>query len=845
MDFRKIGAAFMVLASISITSEAFDTRTHVWVAQQVINDLDRAGDKEDTVTIEPFGEFLVDPVIAHAIRNNPDVYRAGALGPDAFPDIVGGQVTTHPGVDVLLGGWQTDDWLKHVLSSMEQRMDYANLQDVMAGNPDALLAEEESTKSEYESKFFDLYTEADQKADSAAEGFKEIALSYGYLSHAAGDYFAHTYINWYAGDAFELTDDDGLDVELRHMVLEKFIATKQPPLLDVNGNNVGKPHESIYVDEALPVDYIVDTLLQNDDAANQYDLSGSAPHLVYMHQMIENLKDARKELDDIKRNIVSQFIDEIVTEAADAAIAVYTTPYIETAEQAIDACESLGDLLGEDMRIQKQNQLIAARTNNFDLMNENILLRAAWYDDVGDAIGDGIDDTSDNIGDAVDDTSDNVGDVIDDTSDNIGDLLSDTTENLGHAVTTIVAAGADVTQGLIDALDDPCALASDPLEQLIVEVEKASDNLSDFAGDLASLKLIINSIDAVLGNWQHDLKAANREYILMSSRIGREVMDKESGDALAEMSEFLSCQAPAYVAIPSTLTTTGCFASDVLADLDNEITKIIDGIFPIKAKIDKIKDKIKDKIVGEIGKQIVAALEAEDELELLKLATEDGSDENLINAFALTGGPAKLLPIPDIVGRASADMNLDSNGYFQASKFVPVANAIVLAKLSLLDDTQLNILVARAGVQHTAYNDQYLFNDYGSDRYSSFNILFGGVRSIDGNFAWMPIAPHWPRQNGFKEESLDEERSFGYENNGLDGFRLWLDPEAREKIFKKIFMGPITPGIEYPASVGFNEIIPSDYKDRICAANPFPLDSSYQRCGSVANWLIPILSLIQ
>lgn len=795
---------------------SFDTRTHVWVSQQVINDLSRSGSQSNTVTIEPYGDFQVDPVLAHAIKTYPSVYRSGALGPDAFPDVVGGQVTTHPGIE---GGWQTDDWLNHLLNQAENRIDYDNLERVRNGGVDAT-----PRSYSYHSRAVSVYKDDIlYRSASASDDYKELAFSYGYLSHAAADYFAHTYINWYAGDAFELSDEDSLDVELRHMVLEKYIATKQPQLLDASGNFIADPHNSVAINDDLPVDFIIDSVLQNQKAANEYSASGSAPHLVYMHEIIEAIKDSRKDLDDIKRNIVSEFIDQIVSQAAAAYIDVYKEPIIATADEAMKLCEIT------NKSVSTPSPRIGVPKLSINISIDNITGCAT--DVLGCAT------------DAIDDTADNIKNI----SNDIADLLDASGGTLVNAAGEIVKLGEDTTNGLVSALTDilnnPCGNLGDALDKTKEEVEKVTDNLSDFAGDIISLKALIDAIDAILGNWQYDIEKANEEYIRVSSRVAKAVMDKPHGDPTIEIKEFLSCEAAAYIGAPSELTDAKCHVKNILDEVDNKISQLVNGIFPIKAQIDKIKQDIKDKIIHELGKVIIAELQLEDELELLKLAKEDGSEANLVSAFSLTGGSAKLISIPDIVNRVNSDLHLKSDGFFDETKFAPLHNAVVLSKLALLNAEQLNILASRAKVNHTAYNDLELFNNYGnsSRRFSDFNILYKGVRSIDGNFAWMPVAPHWPRQDGNKEASTDLERTFGYSNNGYDGFRLWLDPDAREKIFKKIFIGPIAPGIEHPASHGMKEIIPSNYKDRVCEANPFPLDTSYQRCGNLSGWLIPVL----
>jgi hypothetical protein len=155
------------------SASAWSLKTHFWIGQQVLNDA------LDDGRVNIAGNFYeVTPQILNALRANSNEYRMGNLGQDVFPDPIVGQMTTHPGVT---NGWQTDDWLKQLVG----------------------------------------------RASSPAD----IAFSYGFVAHAAGDIFAHSYVNALAGDIFLLTDAER-DVERRHFLLEKYIESLTPTLLD-------------------------------------------------------------------------------------------------------------------------------------------------------------------------------------------------------------------------------------------------------------------------------------------------------------------------------------------------------------------------------------------------------------------------------------------------------------------------------------------------------------------------------------------------------------------------------------------------------------------------------------
>src|ERR1700742_4517029 len=149
-------SAILAAGYIPSSAKAWSLKTHIWIAQEVLNDA--LPDEELTILGR---NYAVPAHVLNALRSHPDRYRMGHLGPDVFPDPIVGQVTTHPG---LAGGWQTDDWLKHILRG--------------ATSPE------------------------------------DISFAYGFAGHAAGDVFAHSYVNNYSGDIFELKGER--EVERRH-----------------------------------------------------------------------------------------------------------------------------------------------------------------------------------------------------------------------------------------------------------------------------------------------------------------------------------------------------------------------------------------------------------------------------------------------------------------------------------------------------------------------------------------------------------------------------------------------------------------------------------------------------
>jgi hypothetical protein len=157
------GAALAAVAGAS-PAGAFGLRTHLYIADQVWQDL-----ADCRVAIRG-ADFVVPAEACRAIRGHKGEFLAGALGPDVFPDVLVGQAIVHPGV---AGGWQAADWLNLLLSN-------ARTED-------------------------------------------QLAFAWGYAMHFAGDTFAHSYVNNYAGGVFEIGADRTKAIELRHFRLEKYI----------------------------------------------------------------------------------------------------------------------------------------------------------------------------------------------------------------------------------------------------------------------------------------------------------------------------------------------------------------------------------------------------------------------------------------------------------------------------------------------------------------------------------------------------------------------------------------------------------------------------------------------
>ncbi|ELS02421.1 hypothetical protein Xen7305DRAFT_00021350 [Xenococcus sp. PCC 7305] len=187
-------ASIFLLAFLLIFSEflvksppafAWIPKTHVYLAEQARDDA--IDDGKVTINkinsrgeiISKVGDYNVDSSILQALRSNPEQYRAGVIGPDAYPDLLTGQQTIHSD-NTKTGGTNSNQWL-----------DY-------------------------------LWRKSDE---SPYKTLPVKAFVIGYLTHAAGDIYGHTFVNYFTGGKFELGEN-----ALKHIVLERYVGKRTPKL---------------------------------------------------------------------------------------------------------------------------------------------------------------------------------------------------------------------------------------------------------------------------------------------------------------------------------------------------------------------------------------------------------------------------------------------------------------------------------------------------------------------------------------------------------------------------------------------------------------------------------------
>lgn len=840
---------------------SWSLETHLYVGTRVLEDLlpDGAVSLCATPTSAQAGidcarQYKIPTDVYNAIRQNPGSFLAGTLGPDVYPDFITGQVTTHPGV---IGGWQADGWLRHIL----------------------------------------------QTARSA----QEVAWVYGYLSHASGDIFAHTWVNHYAGDIFDLNihQQAGNEVEVRHFTLERYVADRTPRIWEQLGS-WSAPHE-----------FVADQLVLDNGVATQYKRAKIPGHLVAIesaHESVTRVHDEAKRLGSKILEIGLERLSPL--KRAEGALA--------NAERTLQAAQVGLKLAGDALALQQKliDEARVKLASLAKLIDENPELIFGWRRQIVayKATAEAAEATFGALGNAVHDARSRVEQL----QGQLNNINQHVTETVCKRVLRDVICLGGLIPGCRDVFDDVCETVSkiNPAWAAIngpLEVAKASLSVQDahlnaahkVASDarnliqdldkriqsaeqqftdakiartalLAELQLLeiqqglkrkaveesnkvlaaaekelarvraqvaqlqnklqpvadllarYHPIILFLSHWKDDLRRATIAFSETSEVVASRIVNKSSESRLGPYREWFECWTPVLAAVPSEVPQTICVArAEYLAfkdRLDEEINDFVNSLGALgwllapNVKLQQEFDKrVRQPLENEVKKALnrardetIAFLANRQLSELIRLmdSGERITDAALNGIYASDDSNSKLLLLGDVAERARRDMGLsDENKQVSESSFAALYNAIILSKLALLAPTELNAIHRDLTGQDSSV--------YGATLYAArsgglSSLLDGAVRSIDGNHQWQRVALPYPRSQG-SDPGWRDKRHYGQAGApGESGFRYWGDRNARDAVFKRIFRGPMNPGLEDHPSMAGKYPFPS------CASNPFP-----------------------
>ncbi len=210
---NKIMLIIVTLTMLISQGFSFKVTSHVAVANKTLDDITKSFAKSSTTNKLEFHGIEFDVYYDdgyQAILNYPDYFRMGVTGPDAFPDMVGGQQVLHTNNGELNHGFPLLTKVKH---------------------------EERILPSQYRS--IDFAMKLLKKAKDSNEP-RNLSFALGYIGHCVGDGFMHTQVNEWASGAFDYFGGDGLygtlSEEVKHIASEGFVDHNIPDHLRTNLN---------------------------------------------------------------------------------------------------------------------------------------------------------------------------------------------------------------------------------------------------------------------------------------------------------------------------------------------------------------------------------------------------------------------------------------------------------------------------------------------------------------------------------------------------------------------------------------------------------------------------------
>ncbi|WP_194866912.1 zinc dependent phospholipase C family protein [Pseudoalteromonas sp. PPB1] len=740
---------FFLSALVSNMVAAFELKTHMYVGKEVINDL-----RDHKVSIPPYGDFAVNKDLASAILANQNLYLLGTNGPDVLPDFIGGQVTVHAGT-----GWNSNQWLTY-----------------LSTKPDGISSSEWS------------------------------AFYSGYLSHAASDVFAHTYVNSYAGDAFDLGDSDAFAVEIRHKLLEMYISKYQPYSLQAS---------SVLNVSSNQIKAIKEKLLDNDGVSAQYKKSTFSKHLQSMKAFEDEAAEQAKPLGILKRTLESWInISKQRQKYYNDLIAAYEKGGAEREEQQRNISR-----LEEEIK-----ELNRGNIGNYVVCELLPFSPSAFCPS--------FDDPFRNCKDADEYRKEQERKGLCLWSDDHARRIVDELKKKEDELARLKSELKSIWDSNPELKKTAKALGIKELSKNEAVQALALVTTALALGYELDVKAI--ALDAAYSQFfKYSVEKAGEAYISANISTAKLIADGKNYTVSAKpITEWLACYGPIYTGDPiGTVTPHMCEAAKKLKNLQSQLSESLkdlakdhNGLASIYSQYNQIKKDI-NALSERIGKHVVKEILNDDQEKMLRWISNPPSDDVINNAFKMDGLNKKLLLIPDVSERIKGDMHL-KNGKFSPQEFAPVYNAIQLSKLALLGKGELNRLARKAGV-----DIRHVPNS---------NIMLGWIASLDGNHAWMERSPKLPRQHGHEDQKRDYERQYS-----VRPFYFWGAEAAREQIFLRIFKGPLAPGLVAADTIGESNILPDYYKIRNCHESAFQLDQThFERCLPIAAWLIPILSVI-
>ena len=590
---RMLRATVLAGASTCLAqgSHGFSLDTHLYIATKVLDDALSgtisicAGDALSSAKpgTRCARRYPVPDRTLAALKSSPSAYLAGALGPDVYPDFITSQVTVHPGLE---RGWGTDDFLRHLVAK--------------------------------------------------ASGGSDLAWVSGFLSHASSDVFAHSWVNHYCGGIFDLSKHVASnEIEVRHFVLERYIADRTPRIWSKYAATPEAPHE-----------FVADQLMLANPVSAQFKKAGAVTgHVVAIEVLHENVQKLYEDALAISKTINDIGAKKLLP--------------LETAKVQLKLAEEGLKLAGKGLEesenlLKKRDELIAAAEKALldvaRIIDENPGLITGWRQqmEVAKLQLDGLESGLEGLRDAAR----IAGDVLKEAEkalkaikqyscwqETIFGWLGDwvkTTCKLNPAY-----AGAEASlkaakelfaakeKALNEALNGIASLKKlrEDLDRKVAEAEKAIadakiaqktvgaqlevhraqrrleadgvraarkgveeatkvaqqaqqllDKLSKDLAPIIDLLARYNPIVLFLQHWAADIRRASIAFSGASQELAVNIIDKKGGNALEPYIKWYQCWSPVLGAVPSEVPQTICTAKDIYTDLHDKLTSEVNRV---------------------------------------------------------------------------------------------------------------------------------------------------------------------------------------------------------------------------------------------------------------------------
>lgn len=909
---------------------AFKLNTHVWIAQQVIDDL--TNDPDGMLEIPLNGtvqKFKVDPAIRSAILANPKIYRLGNIGPDASPDVIIGQFSIHPGPTAKDNpmGMGTDEWAMALedyitdiknRSSMDDIYKYKrnaceqknyNLDNVwkaidsVSGNSNSSSDTNNNPwlKQENYNSLLDSLADSvvedplPQISTQSAVNPLELAYQKGFLGHMAADTFAHSYVNHYAGDIYWITDtnDNGtyeMEVEKRHAAIESFVDQRLPPLAQ------GKPYSLVPSNSEIPAEFLAEAFIFNDKVKNQYKNYSLTSYAYVLNRYRAAIRSAAT---DCIWTATSRFAGQAVMRGLTDGV------YAPNEKQIAAINQVLGKINSESGKALAKAQELKndIDKNVLDLHKKNfshILSAANEVSKILDkviALDQDAKQKAEKVGSMIAQNQCNLEkDITEEVCSRwltrlllpdicLAKALKIKTPMCAHyaAYNEAISLRQKADDLLIAYIRDNDALLKEKVIQLRDTMTSTMQTTNLAIASVTEIAVALSTsndpFQAVLTEWDKNITVAASEWVRAHAQVqinsmnlpeaegqndtcwkfGQGINDCvfKGGKGLEPLTNWANIYAPGLVGVPSGLTKFFESANETIGQA-GQLLRPIKALDPITRQLERqVEKKISRELSGiNVTETLIKLTKDEQLMRIYKDAHAifymKWSDQDINTMFASHTITSKsLTDYQNFSATLYKEAGVGANNQVDINVFNPLYNAVILAKLSLLDATQLNAIANLIGIKSPTYNyDNLLYSlsrddvitrqaqllaqkncpplSQGGDGciqalsvglkknfadmpqvWGSKNIMYNAIKSIDGSEQWKDKAEDSALLRGSGSPKVSESQygfTFGYglddkSNNAVKygkefnkGFRFWQEDPGSPKsgfYFNQIFKMPL------------------------------------------------------